>query len=157
MHSILLPIRGYSRPCWIKRDHAAFFFNLLPGSFNNNPDRITAVFLKGKQCLIHRRLVWILQDLKSFVKKSELFHLCDAYARLVFLVLLFKIVHRKVEDLQFRVEEESITKGDLEVKMSPILLNRLHEKESACALAEHQANKEKWWHLIASERTRDAT
>lgn len=24
--------------------------------------------------------------------------------------------HRKVEDLQFRVEEESITKGDLEVK-----------------------------------------
>ena len=26
------------------------------------------------------------------------------------------LFHRKVEDLQFRVEEESITKGDLEVK-----------------------------------------
>lgn len=30
-----------------------------------------------------------------------------------FVLILF---HRKVEDLQFRVEEESITKGDLEVK-----------------------------------------
>lgn len=78
-------------------------------------------------------------------------------ARLIFLVLLSKIVHRKVEDLQFRVEEESITKGDLEVKMSPILLSRLHEKESAYALAESQANKEKWWHFTTSEKTRDVT
>lgn len=30
--------------------------------------------------------------------------------------------HRKVEDLQFRVEEESITKGDLEVK--PLQLSK---------------------------------
>lgn len=30
-----------------------------------------------------------------------------------FVLILF---HRKVEDLQFRIEEESITKGDLEVK-----------------------------------------
>lgn len=30
--------------------------------------------------------------------------------------ILMSCPHRKVEDLQFRVEEESITKGDLEVK-----------------------------------------
>lgn len=30
--------------------------------------------------------------------------------------ILINCPHRKVEDLQFRVEEESITKGDLEVK-----------------------------------------
>lgn len=30
--------------------------------------------------------------------------------------ILMNYPHRKVEDLQFRVEEESITKGDLEVK-----------------------------------------
>lgn len=30
--------------------------------------------------------------------------------------VLMNCPHRKVEDLQFRVEEESITKGDLEVK-----------------------------------------
>lgn len=36
-----------------------------------------------------------------------------SYFLTCFVLILF---HRKVEDLQFRVEEESITKGDLEVK-----------------------------------------
>lgn len=36
-----------------------------------------------------------------------------SYSLKCFVLVLF---HRKVEDLQFRVEEESITKGDLEVK-----------------------------------------
>lgn len=42
--------------------------------------------------------------------KAEVFL---SYFLKYFVLILF---HRKVEDLQFRVEEESITKGDLEVK-----------------------------------------
>lgn len=42
--------------------------------------------------------------------KAEVFL---SYFLKYFVLILF---HRKVEDLQFRIEEESITKGDLEVK-----------------------------------------
>lgn len=35
--------------------------------------------------------------------------------------------HRKVEDLQFRVEEESITKGDLEVKYLQLCKQAIQE------------------------------
>lgn len=44
-------------------------------------------------------------------------HACSRFLKR-FVSLSF---HRKVEDLQFRVEEESITKGDLEVKPLQLL------------------------------------
>lgn len=60
-----------------------------------------SLLVQGECCHCHSDFHWKV-SLKAFSSKVTW--------------ILMSCPHRKVEDLQFRVEEESITKGDLEVK-----------------------------------------
>lgn len=57
--------------------------------------------------------------------------------------------HRKVEDLQFRVEEESITKGDLEVK--PLQLSRAFMGPHVWKCGRNHLCQPKWPEQAAEE------
>lgn len=77
-----------------------------------------SLLFKGCVFPSHQCSLWNTSHVLMFLAVCWQFSIENSLKAVSFKVIwiLMNYPHRKVEDLQFRVEEESITKGDLEVK-----------------------------------------